>query len=70
MKKYLDVFVYSGFFTVVVLLSLLGGSSLTWHWHFLSISRMAITFACLMGGVALTSLPSFFITLAEKRKRG
>lgn len=70
MKKYFDVFVYSGFFTVIILLSLLGGSSITWRWGTLCIGRMAATFACLMGGVALISLPSFFITLAEKRKRG
>ena len=70
MKKCFDIFVYSSFFSLIILLSLLGGSSVTWQWHILNFHRMVITFACLMGGVALVSLPSLVITLAEKRKRG
>lgn len=70
MRKYFDIFVYSGFFSLIILLSLLGGSSVTWQWHILNFHRMVITFAYLMGGVALASLPIFFITFAEKRKRG
>lgn len=68
MKKCFDIFVYSGFFTVVILLSLLGGSSITWHWGTLCIGRMATTFACLMGGVALVSLPSLVIAFVEEKR--
>lgn len=68
MKKCFDIFVYSGFFTVVILLSLLGGSSIEWHWGTLCIGRMATTFACLMGGVALVSLPTLVIAFVEEKR--
>lgn len=68
MKKCFDVFAYTGFFTVIILLSLLGGSSVTWQWHILNFHRMVITFAYLMGGVALASLPSLVIAFVEEKR--
>lgn len=68
MKKYFDVFIYSGFFSLIILLSLFAGSSVTWQWHILNFHRMATTFACLMGGVALVSLPSLVIAFVEEKR--
>lgn len=31
MKKYFDIFIYTGFFTVIILISLFAGSSVTWQ---------------------------------------
>lgn len=68
MKKCFDVFVYSGFFSLIILISLFGGSSVTWQWHILNFHRMVITFAYLMGGIALASLPSLVIAFVEEKR--
>lgn len=68
MKKCFDAFVYTGFFTVIILISLFAGSSVTWQWHTLNPYRMATTFFCLMSGVALVSLPSLVIAFVEEKR--
>lgn len=68
MKKYFDVFVYTGFFVVLILLSLVSGSSVDWHWHLLNVGKMSLTFLYLVSSAFVVSLPSLLITFIENRR--
>lgn len=68
MKKYFDVFVYTGFFVVLILLSLVSGSSVDWHWHLLNVGKMSLTFLYLVSSAFVVSLPSLLIMFIEKRR--